>query len=542
MASSAELTTDPRTGLEIVDVPPEHGKYFSELKGAVIHWFGVVDKYNSKWRTEPRIAILTDQCVYLCRPDGGITRCLNVRYIQRVVMSEQTAIGFQVGPPERDLLVAFKTPQEREMVARILRATYQATVGYDLAELRLTDESGENIHSLLQLAKPAAWTLKVEPIRSTKALTRMMLDKQRREEEERREVEAEYRRLEEGLKQELQQYRTEEYDRLVQQLAEHARLLERKQQEVQHLRDTFVSLEDKEVWRSCPNCADLRRALQQSGNDDKQKILRLERQVESQRHIVEHLQAAIQFRTAEAAAHGEMSPERAEAARRVNEQARAEIAAAQRKNRELQQLILEAPHLPRDVKARAARLAEGGDASGGFAGANSVAVRDGLNAMIAEREREIRHLKDVLSDATARQAQEVVAICAQLRRYDTQVIGFLERVFAQNIGPLAGTVSARALAEAASATALQAAGERSGGSIHGQPPGSRTLRLEGGGSMILPRGFTTVGSAASGHTDSRHGSAAVTSGAASPARRESVASMLPSTSPLAQGGFRTGAR
>merc|ERR1719197_775410 len=104
-----QILSDPRTELEIVDVPPEYGKYFAELQGSVIHWFGAVDKYNRMWRPQPRIAILSDQNIYLCRPDGGITRCLPMKLIQELILSEQTAIGFRVGPPEYDMLLSVKT-------------------------------------------------------------------------------------------------------------------------------------------------------------------------------------------------------------------------------------------------------------------------------------------------------------------------------------------------------------------------------------------------------------------------------------------------
>eukprot|EP00672_Neobodo_designis_P013185 CAMPEP_0174866598 /NCGR_PEP_ID=MMETSP1114-20130205/62374_1 /TAXON_ID=312471 /ORGANISM="Neobodo designis, Strain CCAP 1951/1" /LENGTH=77 /DNA_ID=CAMNT_0016101761 /DNA_START=70 /DNA_END=300 /DNA_ORIENTATION=+ len=59
-----KITRDPRTRLPIIDVPPEHAKHFRSLQGTVIHWFGVVDKFNRMRKLDRRVAIFSDSCIY----------------------------------------------------------------------------------------------------------------------------------------------------------------------------------------------------------------------------------------------------------------------------------------------------------------------------------------------------------------------------------------------------------------------------------------------------------------------------------------------
>src|SRR3989338_5003999 len=116
----SELTADPRTDLDIIDVPQDYMKYFPELKGAVIHWMGALLKFDKRWSSQTRIGILSDQCVYICRPDGGIVRCLNIRFVQELIITEQMAIGFKVGAPERDLLIVPLKSEDRDMIITIV--------------------------------------------------------------------------------------------------------------------------------------------------------------------------------------------------------------------------------------------------------------------------------------------------------------------------------------------------------------------------------------------------------------------------------------
>lgn len=440
-----QILTDPRTELEIVDVPPEYGKYFAELQGSVIHWFGAVDKYDRTWRPQPRIAILSDMNIYLCRPDGGITRCLPMKLIQELILSEQTAIGFRAGPPEYDMLLSVKNMQDREAMVHVVSRVYWAQVGTEIVIRRLTGDSGEAMQQNLKLKKPDDWMLSVQPISSTKVLSKTLREMEERQRKDHDIVDSEFRRIKEGLKQELQNYRSEEYDRLTQQLSEYVQLLDAKDKEIQHLKDTSVSLDNKEIWAACPNCAELRAVLESTPADDRQKILRLERQIASQRHIVEHLQVAIQHRSGGATGGGSGGgANEFDEGGRVTYQLKHELTEIHLRNKELQQLIFESPHLSSAIKARAAKIAQHRD---GATPKTTTATRAELQDVIVERDREIRYLKGMLTEVTQRQLREIEKVRLQLHRYDDQVVQYLETIFERGIPHLAG--KARMLMEKA---------------------------------------------------------------------------------------------
>jgi hypothetical protein len=474
-----ELSQDPRTGLDIIDIPPKHQKYFGDLSGAVIHWFGEVDKYNRMWTHQRRVAIFTDQCVYLCQLDGGITRCVNVRWINEIILTEKSAIGFKVGLPDYDMLISVDTTAAREAIVNIVTKVYASLVGTELTVRRLAGNSGVALQQQLVLAKPKEWSLKIEPVKSVKALTKLILDKQKREEEDRRVVEEEFNRIKEGLKQELKRYRTEEFERAVDQLGQYVKALEEKDREIQYLKETRVDENDPAVWRKCPNCAETKKLLDSNSNDDKQRIMRLERALEEQRHIVENLQTAIQYRSAAVKQTAEASG--GETA--LSQALRTELADANRKNKELQQLIIESPFLTAEIKQRASAIAQHRDSGMGGSGGAAAASGTINSEAIAERDREIRHLKSLLRDATARHVQELEALRAQFKQYDNEIVRYLEKVFTSHgIAPPNGHTM-ESYAQATATAARQAAAPRGSMAAAASAPTPSLVRSYGQGSF-----------------------------------------------------------
>ena len=423
---SVELKADPRTGLEIVEIPASHVKYFSMLQGSVIHWFGEVDKYNRMWKPQKRVAIISDMCIYLCRLDGTITRCVHIPSIQEIIVAE-TALGFRVAPPDYDMLIKLDDVDKRETFVQIISKIFWCTTGRHAEVRQLNSESGEAMQQNVNLTKPDNFANRIEPLKSAKALTRLIIEKEKKEQEDRKVVEREFERIKDGLALELQRYREEEYDEMTTKLETYVKILQEKDKEIEHLKATSVSLDDPEVWRRCPNCAQLRRILETHPNDDKQKIFRLQREVDSQRHIVEHLQTAIQHRSG--GNRGEVSANAAQ----INT-LRTEVAEAARKNKELQMIILESPFLTADVKQRAARLLLRNQESG--PGLERVVLngRDATEALL-EKEREIRHLKDTLRDVTFKHVQELERCREQIKQYDEQVLQYVTRLQAQPQSP-----------------------------------------------------------------------------------------------------------
>lgn len=428
---SAELKTDPRTGLEIIDIPVTHDKYFSDLRGTLMHWFGDVEKFNRMWRVQNRVCIITDVCIYFCRMDGFITRCVHIQAIQEAITAD-TAIGLRVGPPDYDMLVKFSSVADRESVMFIISKIYWCVNGRNLPTRNLNAESGEAMQQILNLTKPNNFVNRIEPLRTVKALTRMMVEKQKREEEDRQVVEQEFERIKEGLALELQKYRSEEYDKMSQQLSSYMKLLNEKENTIEYLRATSVSMDDPDVWKKCPNCSQFRKMLESHPNEDKQKIFRLRREIESQRHILEHLQAAIQHRSRgvgnDGAGGGGGGGGDPSGLSQQYAAMKAELAQAVRKNRELQQLILESPLLTSDVKQRVARLMI--DSSDHGAEASERVLVNGRDAVeiLHEKDREIRHLKTTLQDMTSRHLRELEACRVQIQQYDEQVVAYVTKL------------------------------------------------------------------------------------------------------------------
>lgn len=422
---TTELKTDPRTGLEILDIPVTHAKYFGDLKGSLIHWFGDVEKFNRMWRVQKRVCIVTDVCIYLCRMDGSITRCAHIQAIQEVIVAD-TALGLRIGSPDYDMLIKFSTIKEREDVLNILSKVFWCVNGAEIDQRQLNSESGEAMQQVLNLTKPDNYANRVEPLKSTRALQKLIEEKKRREAEDHMVVEMEFDRIRDGLKEELQKYRSEEYDKMAAQLASYVKLLNEKDKEIDHIKATSVSLNDPNVWKKCPNCAQFRKFLEAHPNEDKQKIFRLQREIESQRHIVEHLQAAIQHRSGTSRFGTEGGGGGGGSTMQVAS-LKSELAEASRKNKELQQLILESPMLTFEVKQRVARLLV--DSNDGSDAAERILLngRDAVE-LLNDKDREIQHLKSTLRDVTFKHVQELELCREQIKKYDEQVVEYVTRL------------------------------------------------------------------------------------------------------------------
>ena len=450
MSLLAEIQTDPRTGLRICEIPLDQMKYFADLKGSVIHWFGHVTKYNQKWATQTRVCIISDRCIYLCHTDGGITRCIPIITIQQAYLSAKTAIGFKVALPDYDLLIAPSgagAEQQREEIFEIVERIYYSLTGEKLPSRRLVgggELAEQSMQNFINLKKPDNFRLHIEPLGTISALTKKMTEKRQKENEDRRIVEEEFERVRQGLVAELANYREVEYSQMQAELERREKLLRERDMEIAHIKETCVSLDDPEVWRKCPNCKALRRMLEAHPSDDKQKVFRLQRDVESQRHIVQHLQAALLHRNiggVGGAGGGDGSG--GDASKTLQLQSlQQQLEQAKFKNRELQQLIVDSRFLTSDVKHQALQLAFTNPSSsslGGGDGYNGIAGGGGgggsaNSAILAQKDREIQHLKTVLKDATFKHLQELEQLRRQIGAYDAEVASYVARLRGMGAG------------------------------------------------------------------------------------------------------------
>eukprot|EP01012_Entosiphon_sulcatum_P017089 TRINITY_DN21917_c0_g1_i1.p1 TRINITY_DN21917_c0_g1~~TRINITY_DN21917_c0_g1_i1.p1 ORF type:complete len:309 (+),score=49.01 TRINITY_DN21917_c0_g1_i1:40-966(+) len=177
MSSTTLLLTDPRTDLEIIDIPAEFETVgtFTALVRCVVHFFARVDKYNKNWKKEHRICVVTDTSVYLTDEDSTITRSSPVGSISKAIVSQDAAGG----PPVINLVI----PDEYDMrfcirqgygyppldhLVHILDAIHKFQVG---RPLRVENTANDReLKRTLRLAKPQGWQLHVTPAKTRAAL------------------------------------------------------------------------------------------------------------------------------------------------------------------------------------------------------------------------------------------------------------------------------------------------------------------------------------------------------------------------------------
>ena len=406
------LAKDPSTGLPIISVPPEYSKYFSELKNCVIHWFGNVDKYSQKWQAQSRICIITDEYIYLARTDGGITRCSQIKMIEEiVVIQHKSVIAMRIAPPDYDMLLQARNEEARTEIIAILCKIISRATGRRTEPRMVENVSDQGLHAIVNLKKPDDWVLRVQPFKTTKALTKAVRNQKDNEERDRKLVKDEFDRIKVGLMDELQRYRTQEHEQLREHLELTIKKVAEKDMALDELRRTTVRLDDPDAWKSCPHCVELQKLIERHPSDDKQRIFRLEREVEDQRHQVEHLQTAIKHRQQNSLAGGEGSSQVA-----VIHSLRHDLEMSTVANKELQKLIIDSPMLTAETKQRAARMSLRNTDHPMMGSQRDQAF------VLAERDREIRHLKATLRDATFKHLQELEMCRTQIQRYDDQVV------------------------------------------------------------------------------------------------------------------------
>eukprot|EP01061_Rhynchopus_euleeides_P019222 TRINITY_DN3162_c0_g1_i1.p2 TRINITY_DN3162_c0_g1~~TRINITY_DN3162_c0_g1_i1.p2 ORF type:complete len:231 (+),score=76.56 TRINITY_DN3162_c0_g1_i1:391-1083(+) len=175
------LRQDPRTNLEIVDVPAEHRGEFQDLEGALMHWFSKIlvvslRSKSGKERTNERFLLVTDCCVYVLESGGIVTRCHHIKTLKEVMTSRDNDLGlrFPDGPDRYDLMLIFNTSTERDRFIVVLEKIYQF-----FTDRPLNLKQVEILRDGLQLRKPDGWLLKIEPLIPKKLFLQQMEEQER---------------------------------------------------------------------------------------------------------------------------------------------------------------------------------------------------------------------------------------------------------------------------------------------------------------------------------------------------------------------------
>lgn len=191
MSGMRMLREDPRTGLPIFDIPEEYQKAFKDLRGSVIHWFGEVSKVNRHFKRQLRVLIVSDACLYMCNHKGEITRCVQVKDIEKRVDDPQLpnwlalvlkpvkevkdANGEIQTTNDYDMLFITQNDRDYEDLVRILDAIRQRVTGQPgqpgppLRVDRLQTQTLKDPH-VINLTRPPLWRLEWEKVQSLDSL------------------------------------------------------------------------------------------------------------------------------------------------------------------------------------------------------------------------------------------------------------------------------------------------------------------------------------------------------------------------------------
>ena len=125
----SQLSVNPINGLKLLDVPPEYGSYdFKDLTNTVLHYFEKVLKCGRKGRghKDPRVLVITDNCIYLCNVKGLINRCVSVANVREILIDDEGGLGFRIADADNfDMLYEVSIEKQQEAI-RVLHAIQRA--------------------------------------------------------------------------------------------------------------------------------------------------------------------------------------------------------------------------------------------------------------------------------------------------------------------------------------------------------------------------------------------------------------------------------
>eukprot|EP00759_Apiculatamorpha_spiralis_P014575 PhF_6_TR21171/c0_g1_i1/m.30508 len=124
-----------------------------------VYFFGVVNKQGSQLLTQKRIVIIGSTALYQCSPEAEMNRCVPIKDIQEVIVTEDNWIGLRV-PSQYDIMFQCLTTQDARNVQRTLSVLMRHhTNGSTELVVRHTPKSTQStLKAALALGKPSSWT------------------------------------------------------------------------------------------------------------------------------------------------------------------------------------------------------------------------------------------------------------------------------------------------------------------------------------------------------------------------------------------------
>eukprot|EP01006_Ploeotia_vitrea_P047088 TRINITY_DN67091_c5_g14_i1.p1 TRINITY_DN67091_c5_g14~~TRINITY_DN67091_c5_g14_i1.p1 ORF type:complete len:510 (+),score=122.53 TRINITY_DN67091_c5_g14_i1:731-2260(+) len=147
-----DLTIDPRTELDLVDLPPDVSEKCSFMGSyPLVHLQGDFDKLNHLRKWDKRHVIITNYCIFVAHiKDGFCARCLEITEISKLQVSNDGQILHFVVPKEFDLILRIpkeKTPEAVNIVTTIYKYKKKK-------ELPVEYLNEKKIHDSSNLKKP----------------------------------------------------------------------------------------------------------------------------------------------------------------------------------------------------------------------------------------------------------------------------------------------------------------------------------------------------------------------------------------------------
>ena len=226
-ADESAFTHDPRTGLKFIEVPPLFQDVFTNLQGAIIHFFGVGTKSNKRGREQKRVLVVNDQSIYQCNSSGNINRCIWITAVREIIYDPAGNVALLVdGANEYDLALRFDKIDTAKALADVLMQICKFLKRKP--PLKVTPLHDRNINfGDLKLEKPPQFDFKLHAIRPKAALFRALSELSRANAEDRLKLTQEadqqtldvIQRLKEEMRPEINLRREREFAVLRQQLA-----------------------------------------------------------------------------------------------------------------------------------------------------------------------------------------------------------------------------------------------------------------------------------------------------------------------------------
>uniref|UniRef100_A0A7S1IGK9 Uncharacterized protein n=1 Tax=Eutreptiella gymnastica TaxID=73025 RepID=A0A7S1IGK9_9EUGL len=173
-----DLRWDPRTGLELLEIPAQYARQMADLfgKSSLIHFVAPVDKLNQKGKFSPRLLVITTYCVYLLHKGGGLARALEITDLRKLWRSNDhdKAVIALLCPTEFDLVLRrqheIRSPS-MDNIQYIIATIYQWKTG---KPLEVVDMSESLIVESVQIRKPPGWKPEMLYVHSKKQLYRRL--------------------------------------------------------------------------------------------------------------------------------------------------------------------------------------------------------------------------------------------------------------------------------------------------------------------------------------------------------------------------------